>query len=397
MRSHSTFRRWRRTHFCRAPILAAAVLSVVMLLPAAGFQPPVKTTDGFAVPQPGRRFEFPRDHGSHPEFKIEWWYVTGHLFGEQDRRFGFQATFFRRAGPQPTNESAITATSAAFGNDELHLAHMALLDVQGGRFIHEERLNRAGWDAGSSTNTLAVWNGNWFLRLGTNANGALSMQGSIRGEANFSLALTPTKPLVVFGENGVSRKGASPTASSHYLTFSRLAVAGEVTLEGRKQAVRGQAWMDHEISSSQLDADQAGWDWASLQLNDGREIMAYRLRKKGGRTDPFSQLAWVDAQGGVTHRNSTQFTWSTVRTWKSPATGGVYPVTVKLATTDPISGKPVSFTLEPIILPQELTGALGGVPYWEGACHVLNEQGANVGSAYLELTGYVGSLADRFK
>ena len=297
MRSNPTFRRWRRTHFCRAPILAAAVLSVVMLLPAAGFQPPVKTTDGFAVPQPGRRFEFPRDHGSHPEFKIEWWYVTGHLFGEQDRRFGFQATFFRRAGPQPTNESAITATSAAFGNDELHLAHMALLDVQGGRFIHEERLNRAGWDAGSSTNTLAVWNGNWFLRLGTNANGALSMQGSIRGEANFSLALTPTKPLVVFGENGVSRKGASPTASSHYLTFSRLAVAGEVTLEGRKQAVRGQAWMDHEISSSQLDADQAGWDWASLQLNDGREIMAYRLRKKGGRTDPFSQLAWGGRAG----------------------------------------------------------------------------------------------------
>lgn len=397
MRSTPTFRRWRRMHFCRAPILAAAVLSVVMLLPAAEFQPPLKTTDGFAVPQPGRRFEFPRDHGSHPEFKIEWWYVTGHLFGEQDRRFGFQATFFRRAGPPPTNESAITATSAAFGNDELHLAHMALLDVQGGRFIHEERLNRAGWDAGSSTNTLAVWNGNWFLRLGTNANGALSMQGSIRGEANFSLALTPTKPLVVFGENGVSRKGASPTASSHYLTFSRLAVAGEVTLEGRKQSVRGQAWMDHEISSSQLDDDQAGWDWASLQLNDGREIMAYRLRKKDDRTDPFSQLAWVNTQGVVTNFNSTQFSWTAVRTWKSPATGGVYPVHVKLTTTDPVSGQSVSFTLEPILLQQELSGALGGIPYWEGACHVLNEQGANVGSAYLELTGYVGSLADRFK
>ena len=225
----------------------------------------------------------------------------------------------------------------------------------------------------------------------------MSLQGSIRGEAAFSIELTPTKPLVVFGENGVSRKGASPTASSHYLTFSRLAVAGELTLAGRTQAVRGQAWMDHEISSSQLDADQAGWDWASLQLNDGREIMAYRLREMDGSTDPFSQLAWVDAQGGVTNRNSTQFTWTTVRTWKSPATGGVYPVQVKLATIDPISGKPVSFTLEPIILPQELSGALGGVPYWEGACHVLDEQGAKVGSAYLELTGYVGSLADRFK
>jgi predicted secreted hydrolase len=378
-------------------MLAAVCLSRLLAPAAAEFQPPLKTTDGFAVPQPGRHFEFPRDHGSHPEFKIEWWYVTGHLFGESDRRFGFQATFFRRAGPQPTNECAVPASSAMFSNDELHLAHMALLDVSGERFLHEERLNRAGWDAGSSTNTLAVHNGNWFLRLGTNASGPLSLQGSIRAEAAFSLELTPTKPLVVFGENGVSRKGAAPTASSHYLTFSRLAVAGELTLAGRQQAVRGQAWMDHEISSSQLDADQAGWDWASLQLNDGREIMAYRLRKKDGRTDPFSQLAWVDAQGGVTNRNSTQFTWTTVRTWKSPATGGVYPVHVKLTTTDPANGQSVSFTLEPILLQQELSGALGGIPYWEGACHVLNEQGANVGSAYLELTGYVGSLADRFK
>ena len=397
MRSTPTFRGRLLTSNRHALMLAAVFLSRLLSSATAEFQPPLKTTDGFAVPQPGRRFEFPRDHGSHPEFKIEWWYVTGHLFGEQDRRFGFQATFFRRAGPQSTNESAITVTTAAFGNDELHLAHMALLDVQGGRFIHEERLNRAGWDAGSSTNTLAVRNGNWFLRWGTNANGALSMQGSIRGEANFSLAFTPTKPLVVFGENGVSRKGASPTASSHYLTFSRLAVAGEVTLEGRKQSVRGQAWMDHEISSSQLDDDQAGWDWASLQLNDGREIMAYRLRKKDGRTDPFSQLAWVNTQGVVTNFNSTQFSWTAVRTWKSPATGGVYPVHVKLTTTDPVSGQSVSFTLEPILLQQELSGALGGIPYWEGACHVLNEQGANVGSAYLELTGYVGSLADRFK
>ena len=198
-------------------------------------------------------------------------------------------------------------------------------------------------------------------------------------------------------DDGFSRKGASPTASSHYLTFSRLVVAGELTLAGGKQAVRGQAWMDHEISSSQLDDDQAGWDWASLQLKDGREIMAYRLRKKDGSTDPFSQLAWVNAKGVVTNRKSTQFTWSNVRTWRSPVTAAVYPVHVRLTTTDPATGQPASFRLEPILLQQELNGALGGIPYWEGACHVLNEQGENIGSAYLELTGYVGSLADRFK
>lgn len=380
-----------------ALMLAAVFLSRLLPLAAAEFHPPFKTTDGFAVPQPGQHFDFPRDHGSHPDFKIEWWYVTGHLFGEQDRRFGFQATFFRRAGPQPTNGTTVMATSAMFGSGELHLAHMALLDVQGDRFIHEERLNRQGWDAGSSTNSLAVRNGNWSLRLGTNANGPLSLQGSIRGEAAFSLELTSTKPLAIFGENGVSRKGASLTASSYYLTFSRLAVAGAVTLSGKNLTVRGQAWMDHEISSSQLDDDQLGWDWASLQLNDGREIMTYRLRKQDGSTDPFSQLAWVDAKGVVTNFNSTQFTWSNVRTWKSPTTGAVYPVHVRLTTTDPATGQPASFTLEPILLQQELSGALGGIPYWEGACHVLNDQGANVGSAYLELTGYAGSLADRFK
>jgi predicted secreted hydrolase len=225
----------------------------------------------------------------------------------------------------------------------------------------------------------------------------LSLQGSIRGDAAFSLELTPTKPLAIFGENGVSRKGASPTASSHYLTFSRLAVAGAVTLAGKNLTVRGQAWMDHEISSSQLDDDQAGWDWASLQLHDGREIMAYRLRKRDGRTDPFSQLAWVDASGAVTNLDSSQFSWKAERAWKSPKTGADYPVTVKLTTTDPATMKPVTYTIEPLHLDQELSGSIGGIPYWEGACRVLDGQGVNIGSAYLELTGYAGSLADRFK
>ncbi len=377
--------------------LLAAGLSQCWSLPAAEPLPPGQTADGFSVPQPGRSLVFPRDHGSHPDFKIEWWYVTGHLFGDQDRRFGFQATFFRRAGPRRAQETPAPAPAALFGDDELHLAHIALLDVQGGRFLHEERLNRRGWDADSSTNTLAVRNGNWSLRLGPQADGPLSLQGSIRADAAFSLSLAPLKPLVIFGENGVSRKGAAPTAASYYLTFSRLAVTGTVTLAGRRHVVRGQAWMDHEISSSQLDDDQAGWDWASLQLQDGREIMAYRMRKKDGRTDPFSQLAWVDANGLVRHFKSTQFAWSALQTWKSPATGADYPVRVALTTTDPASGQTVRYTLAPILLEQELRGALGGIPYWEGACHVLDEQGAIVGSAYLELAGYAGNLGDRFR
>ena len=380
-------------------LLAALWTFSAMLLPLTAVEsiPPSTTSDGFAVPQPGRRFEFPRDHGSHPEFKIEWWYITGHLYDTQERRYGFQATFFRRAGPRPTHDLSSTPAPAFFGHHELHLAHMALLDVPGKRFIHEERLNRAGWDADASIDTLAVRNGNWSLRLGARSNDSLALQGTIRTEAAFSLDLTPVKSLVVFGENGVSRKGASPTASSHYLTFPRLSVSGHLTLDGREQAVHGQAWMDHEISSSQLDDDQAGWDWASLQLEDGREIMAYRMRKKDGSTDPFSTLAWVDAQGEVTHLDHEQFSWTALRTWKSPATGGVYPLPVRIATTDPVSGELVNFILEPLFLEQELTGVLGGVAYWEGACRVLDDQAQEVGSAYVELTGYVGNLTERFQ
>jgi predicted secreted hydrolase len=161
---------------------------------------------------------------------------------------------------------------------------------------------------------------------------------------------------VVFGENGLSRKGASATASSYYLTFPRLTVSGRLTLEGREQAVHGQAWMDHEISSSQLDDDQAGWDWASLQLDDGREIMAYRMRKRDGSTDPSPPWpGWIRrARSPISTTNNSA--GSTLRTWKSPATGGVYPVPVKIAPRIPRAGNR-SFTLEPLLLEQELTGA----------------------------------------
>jgi predicted secreted hydrolase len=270
--------------------------------------------------------------------------------------------------------------------------------VRGQRFLHEERLNRDGWNATASAQTLDVWNGNWSLRLDTNQAGTvLRLRGSVRAEVDFTLELTPLKPLVVFGKEGVSRKGAALTAASYYLTFPRLEASGKMTLQGRPQTVRGQVWMDHEISSSQLDRDQAGWDWTGIQLDDGREIMSYRMRKKDGSTDPFSTLAWVGRDGALTHFGPEQFTWSTRRTWKSGRSGGIYPVGQKLTTIDPANGQPVTFILEPLFLDQELSGPLGGISYWEGACRVLNEAGQEIGSAYLELTGYAGDLSERVR
>jgi len=346
--------------------------------------------DGYALPQPGHVFSFPADHGAHPDFRIEWWYVTGHLFasgrpGASGRRFGFQATFFRVAGPRGAVDP-----NADFAVGTLYLAHMALTDVAGHRFLFQERLNRQGWDAQAAVGTLDVRNGPWSLRLAPGAATRLELAGGIRADAAFELELTPAKPLVVFGENGVSRKGAESAAASYYLTFSRLAAKGRLTVGGETLAVSGDAWMDHEISSSQLGGGQVGWDWVSIQLQ-GRpwELMLYRLRRADGSADPASRLQWVSPEGKAI---TAEFTWEVLSRWRSPHSGASYPARVRLTTRDPVTGAPVRFTIEPLLADQELGGAMGGGPYWEGACRVLDEAGRDVGSAYLELTGYGAAL-----
>ena len=219
------------------------------------------------MPQPGHVFAFPADHGAHPAFKLEWWYLTGHLFTESGRRFGYQATFFRSAAPNKITQ--------------IYLAHTAVIDVATSRFYFQERLNRGGWDAGTDFESLNVRNGPWSLRMTDPIAERMELHGGVRAEAGFTLVLAPAKPLVVFGENGVSRKGAEPIAASYYLTFTRLRTEGTLMLGTESFRVVGESWMDHEISSSQLGANQIGWDWVSIQLKDSREIMFYRLRQIG--------------------------------------------------------------------------------------------------------------------
>lgn len=350
-----------------------------------------RSADSFAIPQPDHAFRFPRDYGAHPQFRIEWWYVTGHLFAAEDRRFGYQATFFRLAGP-PTGPDF----DPNFSRREIFLAHMALTDVKTGRFLHEERLNRAGWDAAAAVGKLAVTNGPWSLIMADPAPGTMiKLLGSVDADAALELELRPAKPLVIFGEHGVSRKGAEPGAASYYLTFSRLDTTGKVTLEGHEYQVRGESWMDHEISSSQLGSNQVGWDWTCIQLRPTaanprpRELMLYRMRLRDGGADPVSLLQWVSPAGKAI---SAPFTWEVLDTWKSPRSGARYPAKVKLTSTDPDSHQPVTFVLEPLVADQELTNALGGGPYWEGACRVRDGSGREIGSAYLELTGYAKAL-----
>ena len=240
---------------------------------------------GFRKAEAGYRYAFPRDHGSHPEFKLEWWYLTGHLWTKgKERRFGFQATFFRAALRPP--DSGQTETPL-FDSSQAYLAHLALLDVATGKLHVEERLNRQGWDAHASITDLKVHNGNWTLARVPSSN----------------------------QKDGVSMKSQSNGAASHYVTFSRLATQGTVRLLGETLAVEGQAWMDHEFSSSQLGPDQVGWDWASIQLHDGREIMLYRLRDQSGEADSYSQLTWIDQKSKQTPSGPSQWEWSARRSW----------------------------------------------------------------------------------
>lgn len=358
---------------------------------------PKLTPDGFAIPQPGRNFLFPRDHGSHPEFAIEWWYVTGHLSATNQMQYGFQATFFRRALRPPSATNA--ASSAAFGQDQIYLAHMALVDKNTRAFHFQERLNRDGWDAAASTDTLDVRNGNWSLRLAPPMTGVptrVELQASVGADITFALSLIPKKPLVVFGTNGVSRKAAEASASSHYLTFPRLSATGTLTVAETNLTVTGEAWMDHEFSSSQLGAGQVGWDWLSLQLFDGREVMAYRMRRSDGSTDPFSTVAWIDAAGHVRQVGPEQFHWTSLQHWRSRSSGAEYPSLVRLDAVNPSTGKVEVFWVEPMAADQELSGKAGGVNYWEGACRVVDATKRDIGRAYMELTGYANSLQGKF-
>lgn len=343
----------------------------------------------WSYPKQGTEFTFPRDHGSHPDFKIEWWYITGHMMTHH-RRYGFQATFFR-LGQKPGEVDE----SDEFGGSQIYMAHMGLSDPQTGRFLHEERLNREGWNAGASVEDLDLFNGNWSLKR---KGSGIVLNGTIRSDAGFSLTLLPTKPLVRFGETGVSKKGKGEKAASYYLTYPRMELDGELTLNGETLRVAGQAWMDHEISSSQLERGQIGWDWTCIQFEDGREIMGYILRTESGEPSPFSRLVWIDEKGKLTHQTPEEYSWKQDGEWTSPNTGATYPVKPVIETTDPKSGKKRTFQLIPIMEAQEMTGGAGGVSYWEGACDVIDlSLGEVVGKAYLEMTGYADNIADKLR
>ncbi len=364
------------------------------LLLGAALGPRLPASAAYRKAQAGYEFSFPRDHGSHPDFQIEWWYLTGHLWTTTGRRFGFLATFFRSAIGEVSEQDL-----PLFRNGQGFLAHIGLLDATTGTFHVEERINRAGWDASAAEDDLVVRNGNWRLYREPQGDQTerLRLRTSILADALIDLTLVPTKPKVIFGKDGVSKKSATSDSASHYITFTRLQVDGTLQLLGETHRVEGQAWMDHEFSSSQLGPNQTGWDWASIQLDDGRELMLYQLRQANNQSDPFSKLTWISREGALTELKSGQWTWSARRQWTSPETKATYPIDFDLETQDPELGATLQLRLKPLQEAQEVIGKLDNVAYWEGACDVYDQGGQRVGRAYVELTGYDGRLSARLR
>ncbi len=329
---------------------------------------------------PGYHFEFPRDHFNHEEYQTEWWYTTGNLKAADGHQYGFELTFFRQGVDRDANKSE------PWDIQDLYLAHLALSDLDGGKFYHTERTNRAGPGlAGADEKQESIWNGNWQIHW----NGQSEILLAATDERfSISLSLHPEKPPVIHGENGVSQKAAGAGHASHYISFTRLATTGAIQLDGKSTPVKGSSWMDHEFFTNQLGAAQTGWNWLSIQLDDNTELMLYQFRHNDGASDPFSSGTYVDAQGKSSHLTSTDFRLTPHgEEWTSSATSATYPV----AWTVGIPKLGLQLAVTTRLKSQELAGSGKLTPsYWEGAIAIQGTRaGKNVqGVGYLEMTGY---------
>ena len=348
-----------------------ACIGVTLLLQPFGAQ--------YRMALPGYRYEFPRDHFNHPDYQTEWWYYTGNLKSPAGHRFGFELTFFRQGvGRDP-------AKAATWDMRDLYLAHVALSDLDGGKFYHSERTNRSGPGIAAVNESLGrIWNGNWQIQW----HGDDQELRAIDERFQLHLTLHPEKPPVIHGENGVSQKAEGPGRASHYISFTRLATSGVIDLGNNNVEVSGTSWMDHEFFTHQLESEQTGWDWLSLQLADNTELMLFRIRRKDDSIDPYSAGTYVDEKGKTTHLHSADFILRpTGEIWASPITGGRYPIHWRVA----IPKLNIELEAKTPLESQELTGKTGFAPnYWEGAIVLTGRrnQESLSGVGYLEMTGY---------
>lgn len=340
----------------------------------------VSAGEAFRQALPGYHFAFPRDHTSHPDFKTEWWYYSGHLQTENGQRYGYQLTFFR-VGVDPALRGDSRSRWAV---RDLHLAHFAISDLTHRRFHYWEHRSRGALDsAGALTDTFKVWNGTWEA----GGDGKIHrLAASAEGYA-INLTLSLRKPPAIHGNNGVSQKAAGLGRASHYYSLTRLATTGILTFAGKRQTVTGSTWMDHEFGSNQLTESQVGWDWFAIQLADGAELMLYQLRLTDGRPDPHSSGSLIHSDGRVAHLPLKAFVLTPEEFWQSPKNGGRYPIRWRIQ----VPNRSLDLSVQAAFPDQELdTRGSTLVTYWEGSIAISGTAGNRpiTGVGYLEMTGY---------
>ena len=355
------------------------------------------------APEP---LEFPRDEGPHPDFRQEWWYLTGNLDSATGERFGFELTVFRFAlAPAAPAAGSVGAGPAAppsaWRTRQIYLAHFAITDVARHRFRFAVKLSRGALGlAGAQADPFRVWVGDWSMGAmsapaptSTSAPAAVkpaAQDGRWRlqaGEPGYVLALTarPLMPPVLNGEHGLSRKSGQPGDATYYYSIPRVAVAGTIVRGGRALPVHGLAWLDREWGSGGLGPQETGWDWFGLQLDDGSSLMFYALRDRDGREDLHSAGTWVGAHGRARALTRRDLRIEVLRHW-TDRRGARYPSRWRLLA--PALG--IDLTVRPVLADQEL---LTSPPYWEGAVDVSGTRAGHAigGRGYVELVGYAGA------
>ena len=336
---------------------------------------------GFARALAPRPFSFPSDHGPHPDFRTEWWYYTGNLRTVAGRHFGFQLTFFRIALVPAIEATGAEPRASAWATRQFYLAHFAVTDTAGARFYAFSRTSRDALGlAGASASPFRVWLEDWSAE----GDGSSARLRAADGDVALDLKVSAAKPAVAQGDHGLSRKGPQVGNASFYYSFTRMPALGVVRLGRETFDVAGEAWMDREWSTSALPAGVEGWDWFAVQLDDGRELMFYLLRRRDGTTDPFSAGTLVDADGSTRALEPRDIRVEILAYWRSPRGAVRYPARWRLT----VPSASLFLELQPRLADQEL---IVGTRYWEGAVAVTGSGAAGrplAGQGYVELVGY---------
>jgi predicted secreted hydrolase len=350
---------------------------------AASYEQKPEASSPWKQATAGYKFAFPRDHASHPDYKIEWWYYTGNVRAKDSRRFGYQVTWFRVGiDHSPSNPSRWTIR-------DLYMTHLAVSDAAGQRYRFAERLSRGGPGlAGADGHRYNVWNEDWTGTLNERGQHVLKATSQ---DAGIDLVLDEGKAPAINGVNGISQKGAREGNASHYYSLTRMPTRGTIMVDGERVEVEGLTWMDHEFGTSFLEPEQRGWDWLAIQLSDGREVMLYQLRRADGSRDPRSSGTLINKDGSTVHLGNDDFTQAPGQAQFKSSNGTLYPVEWTIG----IPAHGITLRVTTPLDDQELSLVRStGIAYWEGLIDVAGTAGGAkvTGSGYLEMTGYHGSL-----